>query len=254
MPADLDPHLAPRRRSQVTNVIIAALALLLIAALLSLGTWQVKRLFWKLDLIARVDARVHADPVAPPAVPAWSGVNAGDDEYRHVRVSGTFQHDMETLVYASTALGAGAWVMTPLKLGDGTTILINRGFVPTEKRDVATRAAGNTRGEATVTGLMRMTEPKGSLLQSNLPGENRWYSRDVAVIAETHRLGQTAPYFIDADATANPGGLPVGGLTVIKFPNSHLVYALTWYALAAMLAGAMVYVIWRERRTSASTS
>jgi surfeit locus 1 family protein len=248
MSIDLTSDTAPRRRSRLTIFILTALVLLSIAALLALGTWQVKRLSWKLDLIARVDSRVHADPVAPPTMPAWGSVNPQDDEYRHVRVNGVFLNARETLVYASTALGPGAWVMTPLKLSDGTTIIINRGFVPTDKRDVATRSAGNLEGDTTVTGLLRMTEPEGSLLQANLPSENRWYSRDVAAMAETHRLGQTAPYFIDADATLNPGGLPLGGLTVVKFPNSHLVYAITWYALAAMLAGAMIFVVRRERR------
>ena len=254
MSADLIPDAAPRRRSRITIFILGTLVFFAIAALLSLGTWQVERLSWKLDLIKRVDARVHAEPVTPPAMPEWNAVNPQDDEYRHVRVSGVFLNKLETLVYASTALGPGAWVMTPLKLSDGTTIIINRGFVPTDKRDALSRAAGNTEGETTVTGLLRMTEPKGSLLQSNVPAENRWYSRDVAAMASMHSLGQTAPYFIDADATPNPGGLPVGGLTVVKFPNSHLVYAITWYALAAMLVGAMIIVVRRERRTNTSVS
>lgn len=254
MSADQARDAVPRRRSRIANFTIAFLALLAIAALLSLGTWQVERLSWKLDLIARVDARVHAEPVTAPAMPAWGAVNAQDDVYRHVRASGTFMHDRETLVYASTALGPGSWVMTPLKLQDGTTIIINRGFVPTDKRDVSTRAAGNPDGETTITGLLRMTEPKGTLLQSNQPSDNRWYSRDVAAIAEARGLGATAPYFIDADATANTGGLPVGGLTVIKFPNSHLVYAITWYAMAVLLAGGMIFVVRRERRAAAPTA
>ena len=46
-----------------------------------------------------------------------------------------------------------------------------------------------------------------------------------------------APYFIDADATPDTGGWPRGGLTVVHFPNSHLMYAFTWFSLAALLAG-----------------
>jgi len=49
-------------------------------------------------------------------------------------------------------------------------------------------------------------------------------------------LSEVAPFFIDADATANPGGYPVGGLTVVDFSNNHLVYALTWFALAVLSA------------------
>ncbi|RUV24416.1 SURF1 family protein, partial [Mesorhizobium sp. M1A.T.Ca.IN.004.03.1.1] len=76
---------------------------------------------------------------------------------------------------------------------------------------------GQISGLIEITGLMRMTEPKGSLLQSNDVAADRWYSRDVAAIAQKRGLGAVAPYFIDADAAANPGGLPVGGLTVIRF-------------------------------------
>lgn len=56
-------------------------------------------------------------------------------------------------------------------------------------------------------------------------------------------LSAVAPYFIDADAAVNPGGLPVGGLTVIHFPNNHLVYAITWYGLAAMVLALLVFIL-----------
>ncbi|MFC7554551.1 SURF1 family cytochrome oxidase biogenesis protein [Pseudoroseomonas wenyumeiae] len=88
-------------------------------------------------------------------------------------------------------------------------------------------------------------------MRSNDPAADRWHSRDVEAIAAARGLRDVAPFFLDADATPNPGGLPVGGLTVVSFPNSHLVYALTWYALALMLAGASAYLAreeWRARR------
>jgi surfeit locus 1 family protein len=83
---------------------------------------------------------------------------------------------------------------------------------------------------------LRITEPKGAFLRSNDPAQDRWYSRDVAAIGA--RLGVTdlAPYFVDADASANGAGKPVGGLTVVSFPNNHLIYAVTWLSLAIMLA------------------
>ncbi|WP_245411799.1 SURF1 family protein [Phyllobacterium leguminum] len=205
---------------------------------LALGTWQVQRLFWKLDLIARVEARVHAAPVPAPAPPDWANVTAGNDEYRRVTASGIFDYNKDVLVQAVTELGAGFWVITPLHQPDGATILVNRGFVPADRRDRASRAAGEIAGPVTITGLMRMSEPGGAFLRSNDPKAGRWYSRDVAAIATAENLHNVAPYFIDADATPNPGGLPVGGLTVVRFRNTHLVYALTWYVLALMSAGA----------------
>jgi surfeit locus 1 family protein len=131
--------------------------------------------------------------------------------------------------------------VTPLKLEDGRTILINRGFVPPDRRDPSTRVESQTVGEAAVTGLVRLSEPGGGFLRENDPGNERWYSRDVAAISASRGLQGVMPYFIDADATSNPGGYPVGGLTVIQFPNSHLSYALTWFALAIMSLGAAIF-------------
>lgn len=235
------------RRSPIKLAMLCGLMLLSIVGFAALGIWQVERLSWKLDLIARVDQRVHAEPV--PA-PTGRPVNAADDEYRRVTASGTLQNNKETLVYASTELGPGYWVMTPLVLSNGTTILINRGFVPTDKRDPATRPASELSDPITITGLLRMSEPEGALLQSNDPAAGRWYSRDVGAIAADKHVANAAPYFIDADATPNPGGLPVGGLTRVVFPNNHLVYAITWFGLALMVAGLLAFVIRGEIRAN----
>ncbi len=88
-----------------------------------------------------------------------------------------------------------------------------------------------------VMGLLRVTEPKGGFLRSNDPAAQRWYSRDVEAIAASQTLGAVAPYFIDANAALDAPGQPHGGLTVIAFPNNHVVYAITWFGLGLMLAG-----------------
>lgn len=215
--------------------------LVLTAVFIGLGTWQVQRLFWKLSLIARVESRIHADPVPPPAPAQWGAVSTEKDEYRRVAATGTFEHGKSVLVQAVTERGGGFWLLTPLHLSVSSTVLVNRGFLPADRRDPAARAAGEiVAGPVTVTGLLRISEPGGAFLRSNDPANERWYSRDVAAIARAKGLGSVAPYFIDADATPNPGGLPVGGLTVIRFRNSHLVYALTWYGLAVMAAAATI--------------
>jgi surfeit locus 1 family protein len=231
-------------RSGLSLAVVGLLALLGFVGFASLGVWQIERRAWKLDLIARVDARIHAAPVAAPGPAQWSSINRKEDEYRRVSISGEFLNDRETLVTASTEDGAGYWVLTPLKtkpgFNNGFTVLINRGFVPTDRKDRASRAAGEIKGETTVTGLMRMTEPKGAFLRGNDISAERWYSRDVDAIAIKRGLDNYAPYFIDADATPNQGGYPVGGLTVVGFPNNHLVYALTWFGLALMVLGASI--------------
>ena len=238
-----DRSAAVPRRNPVGLAILAALGLLFFASFLSLGTWQVHRLAWKRELIADVDARIHAAPVEAPARRAWPRFDAKEADYRRVRAAGVYLNDRETLVHALTELGAGYWVLTPLRTDAGGVILVNRGFVPLDLRDPATRAAGNIAGETTVTGLLRSTEPSAGFLRGNDPGSGRWYSRDVAAIAAARDLSAAAPYFVDADATPNRGGYPVGGLTVVAFPNNHLVYAITWYALAAMIAGAAVWMM-----------
>lgn len=234
-------------RASRSPLILSGVMVLLVAVFVALGTWQVQRLFWKLDLIARVEGRIHRDAV--PAAPAaeWATVSAENDEYRHVTATGTFDHAKTVLVQAVTELGAGFWVLTPLVRDDGSTILINRGFVPGDRRDTAARADGSVSGAVTVTGLLRISEPGGAFLRSNDPAAGRWYSRDVAAIARAEGLVNVAPYFIDADSTPNPGGPPVGGLTVVRFRNSHLVYALTWYGLALMSA-AGACLVHRARR------
>ncbi|KTE14356.1 SURF1 family protein [Sphingopyxis sp. H115] len=223
----------------------AAAALIAALGLAALGVWQVERRAWKHELIAAVDARVHAAPAKAPRPDRWDAVNAKDDAYRRVTATGIFRHDRETLVQAVTERGAGYWVMTPLETPN-FTLLINRGFVPKDRRDAKTRAAGQVAGPVTVTGLLRVTEPGGAFLRSNDPAADRWFSRDVAGIAKARGLGRTAPYFVDADAAPNPGGYPVGGLTVVRFRDHHMVYALTWFTLSA-LSLFFAWRLWRIR-------
>lgn len=231
------------------------------AGFVALGSWQLLRLQWKLDLIARVDQRVHASPVAPPPAQRWPAVTADGDGYRHVTLSGDYLFGKSVQVQAATERGSGYWLLTPLRQADGTVVLINRGFVyaPADRPADTGPPPANP---ATVTGLLRITEPGGGFLRHNDPAGGRWYSRDVAAIAAAQGLDphRTAPYFVDADAGQEPGGAaaangalnrPVGGLTVIAFHNSHLVYALTWYALALMVTGAIFWVVRDDRRTAA---
>jgi surfeit locus 1 family protein len=223
----------------------AAAALLAALGLAALGVWQLERRVWKHELVAAVDARLDAAPFAAPAPDKWGAINAKDDAYRRVGARGVFRHDRETLVQAVTDRGAGYWVLTPLET-PRFTLLVNRGFVPKHRREPKARLAGNAEGAVTVTGLLRVTEPAGAFLRSNDPAADRWFSRDVAAIAKARGLSRTAPYFVDADRAPNLGGYPVGGLTVVRFPDNHLVYALTWFALCA-LSLFFAWRLWRIR-------
>lgn len=218
-----------RRRFLLTALLIASS--LLFGAL---GLWQIERRSEKLALIAAVEQRVNGPPTGAPGPRAWPRIAFRTDAYRAIRAHGVFRHDRETLVQAVTGRGPGYWVVTPLTTDAGWTVLVNRGFVPPESRDRAVRRAGEPTGRVTVVGLLRTTEPGGAFLRSNDPARDRWYSRDVAAIGQARRLGRLAPYFIDAGAGSREGRQPIGGLTIVAFPNDHLQYALTWFALATL--------------------
>jgi surfeit locus 1 family protein len=235
------------RRSRKGWALIA-LSLFFLVLFVGLGVWQLERRAGKLALIEAVDARVHGAPVAAPPPAAWGGITAARDGYRRVAVRGRFLHDRQTLVQALTEQGAGFWVLTPLRSDTGFTLLVNRGFVPAERAQEARRRQCPAEGPAQITGLLRVSEPGGGFLRSNQPAQDRWFSRDVAAIAQARGLGAVAPYFIDADASANGPGKPQGGMTVIRFPNNHLVYALTWFALAALSCVGLVVALRAQRR------
>jgi surfeit locus 1 family protein len=237
--------------------LLLAAAFSLFAGLLALGVWQLQRLAWKQDLMARVEQRLQASPVAAPDAKAWPALSRAADEYRRVWISGHFDHARELQVWASTELGSGYWVLTPLRSDEsgGFWLWVNRGFVLPEQRDPATRV--QPEGRQRVTGLLRLSEPGGSLLQRNDAIAGRWYSRDVAAFSSARELdGPVAPYFIDAiaETAASPEAWPRPGLTVLRFSNNHLVYALTWFALAAMVAGATGYLLRERRRGPAGES
>jgi len=234
------------------------IAVLALGGFLALGQWQVQRRAWKLDLIAQVEKHIHAPAVAAPLREQWQEVALPGKTYayRRVTLDGVFLHPSTTLVEASTVLGRGWWVMTPLRVIEGSIVLINRGFVPRAQVDGPWRT--QPQGSVTITGLLRLSEPNGAFLRDNDPVGGRWFSRDVAQISAHHGLEDVAPYFIDEEANSllqppvqlenlQPAHLPdhlvpVSGLTVVSFPNNHLAYALTWYGLALMVAAAMVYV------------
>lgn len=208
-----------------------ALLFLGVALLVALGVWQLQRLEWKRELIARVEQRAYATPVAAPSPAQFE---TGRHEYLRVQLRGRFLHDRETLVQAVTRLGGGFWVLTPLHTDAGFTVLVNRGFIAAAQR--TSREWSRPEGEVTIVGLVRADEPGGGFLRANVPAEERWYSRDVAAMAQARQLPEAAPYFVDADADPAAARGPTGGLTVRQFNDNHLQYALTWFALAGMLA------------------
>jgi surfeit locus 1 family protein len=232
-----------RRRLLWPSLFWLALFLILVA----LGTWQLERLQWKEGLIAKLNATMAQPPSALPAATSLSQL-----EFHHVKFAGTFLNRDELYRHAIAADGApGFHVITPLQIQGGDIVFIDRGFVPENRRDPATRAAGEIVGPTTVTGLLRLPEKRPSwFTPANEPAKNLWFSMDLPAMAATDRLTHVMPFYVDADATSLPGGYPIGGQTNAKLPNDHLQYALTWYGLAALVP--IYYFLfvrrWRKER------
>lgn len=245
-PLSLSESQNPRKRGFIVAWCIFSVVAFI--GFVALGNWQVERRVWKLDLIERAETRSKSPAVALPERSDWPQISARSHEYLHVKAGGRFLHKDVTFVQANTNLGPGFWALVPLQQADGTVVIINRGFV--EKKDGYRPTLGSD-DSVELSGLLRISEPEGSRGRKNEPENERWFSRDVAAIAKIRQLpaDQVAPYFIDADYDpAAPSSEPVGGLTIISFYNHHLVYAITWYTLALMVAGATAYLLREERK------
>jgi surfeit locus 1 family protein len=216
-----------------------ALGLAGLAVLIGLGTWQLQRRQWKEALIAKIAARVGADPMPlAQALRIWK--EGGDVEYLHVVARGRFRHDKERYLYAPAKSGLGWHVYTPLELGPQRFVWVNRGFVPDDRKAPQSRSQGQTAEEAEVRGLVRLPPLPGLFTPHNDAARNLWYWPDstaMTVSAFGSQPIEAAPFTIDADASPAPGGWPRGGVTRIDLPNRHLEYALTWYGLALTLIG-----------------
>ncbi len=227
-----------RRRSLVWPSVFS---LAMLCLFLGLGTWQVQRLHWKEGLIAARAAAVTAPPVSLPRDLA----EARALEFHRVGAKGTFQHAAELYLQAISKDGAiGYHIVTPLLLEDGRFLLVDRGFVPENRRDPATRSASADLGEVMVTGLLRLPpagKPSWFTPDNDVAG-NHWFYVDLAAMAAADRIDRVLPFYLDADATPNAGGYPEGGQTNLDLPNDHLQYAITWYALAAAMP--VLYVFW----------
>ena len=209
-----------------------------------LGTWQVQRRRWKLDLLANMNARIIHKPIQLPT----NLEELASKEYYPVKVKGTFMYEKEFLVglrtlivdgkaaessfIGSSDIQKGYCVVTPFKLSDqDLTILVNRGWVPKQLRNPVTRQESQVKEEVEITGILRLNEARPSFFPKNSPKDDIWYYRDVNTMA---RKAETAPVYIEMVRDKNSSKYPVGGQTIVKLRNEHLSYIFTWYSLSAL--------------------
>jgi surfeit locus 1 family protein len=212
--------------------------------MLAFSVWQLERLAWKEGLLDKLHTRTTAQPVS---LAQLSG-DPAQDEYRQVRLRGHFDHSHELDLIARSLNGnVGYQIVTPFVLEDGSgTVLVNRGWVPDDKRDPASRAQGQIAGTTEVVGILRQSQKPGWITPDNDPAKNVWLYVDVPAMLKAAGAAKAAsPYWLAADATPNPGGLPIGGQTRIDLPNDHLQYAITWFAFAVTLI--VIYLVYSRK-------
>jgi surfeit locus 1 family protein len=240
-----------KRRSWIGLLIPAVLVF---AVLIALGTWQIERKAWKEELLTTLTDRLAAAPVALPAAANWPRLEPASDEYRRVKFTAEFDNAKEALVYAAASAfrpdvsGHGYWVFTPARLPDGSSVIVNRGFVPESRKDAASRTEGQLAGPVDIIGAQRWPDARHWFSPADDPAHNLWFARDPLAIAAAKDIRPVAPFYVEQESLAPPGGWPQPGRLVVSLPNNHLQYAVTWFGLALALVGAFVAWAFKSHR------
>lgn len=207
-----------------------------------LGLWQLERLQWKLGLIAEMHRNMAAAPISLDAALALGNDRA---EYRQVTVTGRFDNANEAYVFTTGPHGEPVYhVLTPLMLGNGRAMMIDRGYVTIALRNPISRPLSEPHEPVEVVGIWRTSERPGLFTPPPDFAHRVWFSRDVSGIARADRVRLGAPAILDAIARPGAPEWPRGGQTRVDLPNDHLQYALTWF----LLAGALVVVYFTYHR------
>jgi surfeit locus 1 family protein len=206
------------------------------AVLVSLGIWQLQRLAWKEGVLAEIEARIGAAPVAVPEAP-----EADRDRYLPVKVAGRTTGEELLVLVSQKQVGAGYRVISAFETGDGRRLLLDEGYIR-EGEKGATRPAV----AMTVTGNLHWPDEVDGFTPAPDWDAGLIFARDVPAMAAA--LG-AEPVLVIArtvsgtDPRATP--LPV---TADGIPNNHLGYAVQWFGLAAVWAAMSVYYLRRVGR------
>lgn len=226
-------------------------SVVIVGLLLGLGFWQLQRRVEKHALIAALDERLAAAPVALPDAAQWPAWTPAENEFRRVTFQARFEPHPDGRVFASGSAirpdvtVPGTWVFSPAQLDSGATVVINRGFVPeTEKAEVTPPPSG----PVTLTGYIRFPETEGMLTPHEDPSKRLWFLRDQRAMAKVLGWGDVAPFYIDLETPAPANGLPKPGPLQVHLKDDHMQYAITWFGLAAAVA--IAFAVWFARTLS----
>lgn len=205
-----------------------------IAVLIWLGMWQVQRLGWKQDVLAQIDARIAADPVAVPASP-----DPERDQYLSVQATGQLQTDMLRVLVSQKQVGAGYRLISALQMAE-RAVLVDRGFIKVD--GTAPDAAP---GDITITGNLLWPDDRNSSTPENDVTGNIWFARDIDQMAK--QLGSDPLLIIARNTSPVDAGVTPLPVDSGAIPNDHLSYAITWFSLAFIWAMMTLYFLWRQR-------
>ncbi|MCI5096989.1 MAG: SURF1 family protein [Rhodobacteraceae bacterium] len=200
--------------------------------LLFLGTWQLQRLTWKEGVLAQIESRVGATPVALPAMP-----DPKADRYLPVAISGEMLEGEVHVLVSVKQVGPGYRVISSMEVGD-RYVLVDRGFISLEAKDTP-RATGPME----VVGNLHWPDEIDGFTPEADVDANIWFAREVDQLAAL--LG-TEPVLVIARSKTDPGITPLP-VSTTGIPNDHLQYAITWFSLAVVWAAMIVYFLRRSR-------
>ena len=242
----------PRRKRKSTILDATLMTLAGLVILIGLGVWQLDRKAWKENLITTLNTRLSRTAENLPPRSSWTQLREDKEEFRRVAFPAEFLDGEEALVYTAGSplrpdvKGPGYWVFAPARLAGGSIILVNRGFVPADRKDPGTRTEGVPHGTVDIVGVLRWPETRNSFTPADDPKNNVWFLRDSNSIAKFKTWTTAAPFYIDQEGPVPAGALPKPAKLEVRLPDNHLQYAITWFGLALALAG--VFIVWLARR------
>ena len=209
------------------------------AVLIGLGVWQLQRLQWKEGVIARIEARIGAAPVALPPAP-----DPEADAYLPVRLDAAPAGEPLRVLGSWRGAGTGFRIVAPMATPEGRRLMVDLGVLPLH---AAGEGAAIPLPEGPVAIVGNLAWPDDAGPGTPEPEGDLWYGRDVDAMADA--LG-TEPLMVVARAVDPPAGPSPSPVGVEGIPNSHLGYAIQWFGLAAVWLGMTGYLLWRIRRRS----
>lgn len=226
---------------------LLAVVVVFVVACVELGFWQLRRLEQRKKLNAAVSSHIHL-PVAP------IGTARGDAAavaYRRVSATGRYDVSQEVLLSGRAVNDRpGSDVLTPLKLGNGTALIVNRGFVPLAINSPGSPQARPPSGDVTVTGILLPSEKRGFLGQR----EPETGHLSTIVRIDVQRIGRQLPYevvpglylLLTTQQPNQSGSLPQAESYIPDLSNGpHLSYAIQWFIFASIAAVGFLVVAWR---------